>query len=114
MDYRNQILMVRLVSSYVLSVPTPFLHELVEEKGIKCSLFYGETRSKSLTLFIKPIKGDYVEGSVGFILDNYYECVYSPQKCTMFVRGHEDTAFYPLSFGVEKQSNGEYIHMGSS
>ena len=95
------------------STPTPFLHELVEEKGIKCSLFYGETRSKSLTLFVKPIQGDYIEGSVGFILDNYYECVYSPQKLQMFVRGHEDTAFYPLSFRVQKMSNGEYMHMGS-
>lgn len=95
------------------STPTPFLHELVKEKGIKCSLFYGETRSKSLTLFVKPIREEYVEGSVGFILDNYYECVYSPQKLQMFVRGHEDTAFYPLSFRVQKMSNGEYVYMGS-
>ena len=96
------------------TTPTPELHDLVERTGIKCSLFYGETRSKSLTLFVKPIREDYVDGSIGFVLDNYYECVYSAQKHTMFVRGHEDDVFYPLSFKVEKQPNGEYIHMGSA
>lgn len=92
---------------------TPELHDLVNRTGIKLVLYYGETRSKSLTLFMKPIIGEYVKDSIGVIVDNYYECVYSAQRQTMFIRGYEDGVLYPLSFKLKKLENGEYAYAGS-
>lgn len=91
---------------------TKHLHTIAEERGVNIFMLYGESRSKSLPLFVKPVRGDYVEDSIGFVLDNYYECVYSDQKNVMFVRPHHQDVFYPLSFKVKKLENGEYLHLG--
>lgn len=88
------------------------LHTIVEERGVNIYMLYGESRSKSLPLFVKPVRESYIENSVGFIIDNYYECVYSDQKNVMFVRPYHQDVFYPLSFKVKKLENGEYINLG--
>ena len=95
-----------------MGVITPELHDLCDERQLRCVIMYGETRSKCMTLFVKPIKGSYVENSVGFIADNYYEVVHSPQKNVCFVRSHNDTKYYPLSFKLEKLDNAEYVFKG--
>lgn len=93
-------------------VYTEKLHQLAKDHNVKISVHHGETRSKALTLFTKPVREDYVENSLGFIMDNFYEAVYSPQRKTMFVRAHDSDRYYPLSFKVDKKENGEYLYAG--
>lgn len=93
---------------------TQSLHDICHDFNIRATVLYGETRAKALTLFVKPINPDslFIEDSIGFVPDNYYECVYSPQKGVMFVRGYHDSVYRSFSFSVEKMETGEYIHKG--
>lgn len=94
--------------------PTESLQELVDEFGIRTFVFYGENKVKAPLLFIKPVLPNRGHtGGIGFLADNYYECVFTKQKGVMFVRGHHDTGYRQLSKTLDKnEETGEYAITG--